>query len=67
MYHTIFIYDKEIDNNKIFSTGDGYYKLCLLKLDFVKIIPLKKLKDKHFNCKNLLIANYKGLLKFINS
>lgn len=59
MYHTIFIYDEEegkLDNNKIFQSSDGYYKLCLLKLDFVKIIPLKKLKDKHFNCKNLLIA-----------
>ena len=67
MYHTIFIYDEEegkIDNNKIFQSSDSYYKLCLLKLDFVKIIPFKSLNDKYFNCKNLLIHNYRYFLKF---
>mgnify|MGYP003978873133 CR=1 FL=1 len=64
MYHTIFVFDDEINTNKIFKGGDSYYKLCLLKLNFIKIISFQDLEDRYFNCKNLLISCYKDLLKF---
>lgn len=65
-YHTIFIYDRNIDSNCIPQSSDGHYMLCLLKLDFVKIISFRDLENKYFNCINLLIHNYKNLLKFNN-
>lgn len=66
-YHTIFIYDKNIDSNRIFQSSDGYYMLCLKSLDFVNIISLKELDNTHFNCKNIILPGFKGgLIRFNN-
>ena len=67
MYHTIFISDIKIDNtinNKIFASCDSYFILCLLKLEFVKIISFNDLNDEYFNCKNLLINGKRNVKKF---
>ena len=41
MYHTIFIYDGEINNNVILAYADSYFKLGLSKLN-LKIISTEK-------------------------
>ena len=45
MYHTIFIYDEEINNNVTLAYADSYFKLGLSKLNFVKIISTEKLEN----------------------